>query len=108
MKLLTFIETSYFSKKIKSLISDDSYSLLQLELLANPEKGDLIPHGGGIRKIRWRTQNTGKSGGIRVIYYYTDEQGHIYMLLAYGKSEKDDLSQDELKILRTLVKQELK
>ena len=67
---MEFIETPTFTKKITSLISDESYKDFQRQLLLNPEKGDLIKDGGGIRKIRWNLENKGKSGSIRIIYFY--------------------------------------
>lgn len=109
MELLEFVETSIFEKRIKSLLSDDEYSDFQWFLMQYPEKGDIIPSGGGLRKIRYAIPNSnkGKSGGIRVIYYYVTDM-KIYLLVVYTKSEKDDLTQGELAILRDLVKQGFK
>jgi len=73
----------------------------------NPEAGDVIPHSGGLRKLRWKTSSKGKRGGIRVIYYWYVASGDIYMLLAYGKAEKDDLTAKELKVLRQLVREDM-
>lgn len=102
---MEFIETSIFTRLITSLLPDDEYRLLQTELVENPEKGALIKNGGGIRKVRFAAQSKGKSGGIRVIYYWLKDDGQIYMLLAYPKSKKDTLSDEETKILRDLVKE---
>lgn len=85
---------------------DDEYRLLQEELVAQPDKGDLIKNGGGIRKIRCAQGNKGKSGGIRVIYYWVDSANRIYFLIAYPKSVKDTLTDKETAILRKLVKEE--
>lgn len=92
---------------VKALVSDEEYRLLQEEPVIQPDEGDLIKNGGGIRKIRCAQGNGGKSGGIRVIYYWVDEQDHIYFLVAYPKSVKDTLSDQETAILRKLVKEEL-
>ena len=70
---MEFIETPIFTKRIKQLISDKEYHLLQLELTMRPDSGDLIKHSGGIRKKRWAVSGRGKSGGIRVIYYHFDQ-----------------------------------
>jgi len=102
---MEFIETPTFTRLITSLLPDDEYRLLQTELVENPEKGALIKNGGGIRKVRFAAQSKGKSGGIRVIYYWLKDDGQIYMLLAYPKSKKDALSDEETKILRDLVKE---
>ena len=104
-KSMEFIETPIFTRLITELLPDDDYRLLQTELVEDPERGALIKQGGGIRKIRFAAQGKGKSGGIRVIYYWLRDDGQIYMLLAYPKSKKDTLSDDEPKILRDLVKE---
>lgn len=70
-----------------------------------PDAGDLIKDGGGIRKIRWKRAGTGKSGGIRVIYYWLTEDDQFLMLVAYPKSVKDSLTDKETAILRKLVKE---
>jgi hypothetical protein len=62
-----FIETPTFTRMIVALLSDDDYAALQADLAVDPERGDLIRCGGGIRKLRWAAQGRGKSGGIRVI-----------------------------------------
>ena len=102
---MEFIETSTFTRLITELLPDDDYRLLQTELVEDPERGALIKQGGGIRKVRFAAQGKGKSGGIRVIYYWVKDDGQIYMLLAYPKSKKDNLSDEETKILRDLVKE---
>lgn len=102
---MVFKETSVFTRQITNLLSDDQYRELQRELIFNPAAGSLIQHSGGLRKVRWRSATRGKRGGIRVIYYWYVSEDQIYMLLAYGKGEKDDLSAKELKILRRLVRE---
>ena len=75
-------------------------------LLVQPDKGDLIKNGGGIRKVRCAQSNKGKSGGIRVIYYWVNEDDQIFFLVAYPKSVKDNLTDKETAILRQLVKEQ--
>ncbi len=98
-----FVETKIFTKQITQLLSDEQYFLLQKEIADNPEKGSLIRDSGGLRKIRFAIDGIGKSGGIRVIYYYFCQDNQIYFLLAYQKSKKDDLNKEELSILKKLV-----
>ena len=102
---MEFIETPVFTKSIMALLSDDEYAGLQKLLIENPEKGDLIRGGGGVRKLRYGRAGVGKSGGIRVVYYWISEDHQIYMLLAYPKSKKDSLTPDEIALLRHLVKE---
>ncbi len=101
---LVFIETSVFTRQIIELLDDDEYQALQTELMINPAKGDLIKEGGGIRKVRCAAKGKGKSGGIRVIYYWLCEDGQILMLLAYPKSAQDNLTDQQTTALRNLVK----
>ena len=75
-------------------------------LRINPDAGDVIRGGGGLRKIRWSAQGRGKRGGIRIIYYLLEED-QIYLLFAYPKNKQEDLTNDQLRVLRTLVKEEL-
>jgi mRNA-degrading endonuclease RelE of RelBE toxin-antitoxin system len=102
------IETFIFTKKIKKLLSDEEYRLLQNELIFNPIKGNVIKGSGGLRKIRWKSQGRGKSGGVRIIYYWVSSEEIILMLLIYPKSEQDDLTSSQLEILKKLVEEELK
>ena len=105
MELIEFIETPIFTRMILALLKDDEYRELQNELLVNPARGDLIQGGGGIRKLRYGTHGRGKSGGARVIYYWLKDNGQIYMLVAYPKSTKDNLTDKETALLRELVKE---
>lgn len=100
-----FIETPTFTRLVTALLSDDEYMKLQNEIVEDPERGDLVKGGGGIRKLRYGVQGRGKSGGIRVIYYWVKDNHLIYMLVAYPKSKKDDLTDKETAILREFVKE---
>ena len=102
---MVFIETPTFTRLIAVLLDDDEYSKLQGELVKRPDAGDLIKDGGGIRKFRWKRAGTGKSGGIRVIYYWITEDDQLLMLIAYPKSVKDNLTDKETAILCKLVKE---
>ena len=90
---------------VTALLSDDEYRHLQNELVEDPERGDIIKGGGGIRKLRYAAQGRGKSGGVRVIYDWVKDNHQIYMLVVYPKSKKDDLTDKETAILRDLVKE---
>jgi len=102
---MEFIETPTFTRMVTTLLSDDEYGELQNDLVENPERGDLIKGGGGIRKLRYAMQGRGKSGGVRVIYYWVKDNHLIYMLVVYPKTKKDDLTDKETAILREFVKE---
>ena len=101
---MIFIETSIFTKEIQRLISDDIYRMLQAALMLRPDAGKLIKGSGGLRKIRWKLSCTGKRGALRVIYYL-DPPDTIFMLFPYKKTKQEDLTNDQLKLLREMVKE---
>jgi hypothetical protein len=76
------IETSTFTRQITPLLSDDEYREFQFRIAANPELGDLIVSGGGIRKVRVGVGSQGKSGGARVIYYWAVREDSILLLFS--------------------------
>ena len=105
---MVIIETSIFTKRIKELMSDDIYSELQNALAAYPESGKLIQGSGGLRKIRWGIADKGKRGGVRVIYYFAISKNQIFMLMAYAKNERSNLTKEQVSLLKKVVEQELK
>lgn len=50
----------------------------------------------------------GKRGGARLFYFWVTSRVQIHMLLAYSKTERDDLTEAQLRTLRDLVRQEFK
>lgn len=103
-----FIETPVFSGQLYGFLPDEDYRALQLALAFRPEQGVLIPGSGGLRKLRWSFRGKGKSGGLRIIYYWEPAEELIYLLFLYPKSQQEDLSPDQLKQLRRILQEELK
>jgi hypothetical protein len=89
--MISFVETKLFTRLVQEYLSDDEYSLLQVELSANPEAGLVIPGSGGIRKIRWGVAGRGKRGGLRVIYFLRGRVGQIWMLTLYPKNVAENI-----------------
>jgi len=104
---MEFVETSIFTRQIMDLLTDAEYRRLQHELLVNPVAGSVITRGGGLRKIRWGTEGKGKRGGIRVIYYYLAADARVLCLYAYAKGRQDDLTDSQVRMLRSVVQEEL-
>ena len=105
---MKIIETSVFTKRLNALLSNEDYRLLQNEIILNPGKGKIIRGSGGLRKIRWSISGKGKSGGVRIIYYWVKTKEIILMLLIYSKNEQDNLSIAQMKTLKSLVEKEFK
>ena len=95
---MRFVETAVFTRRIRAL---------QSALVLRPGCGAVIPGGGGLRKIRWGAGPRGKRGGIRVLYFWRAEDRTFYMLFAYPKSERDDLTAGQLRALRRVIEEEL-
>lgn len=101
---MIFIESEAFEQLRQRYLDDDQYALLQAALMANPDAGDLTPGAGGVRKVRWAVDGKGKRGGLRVIYYWVTQRGHILLITLYRKSEVTDLTPKERKALGAFVK----
>ena len=111
MSLQTVAEVPEYLKRAARLLSQTERDAVVLHLSANPKAGDLMQGTGGVRKLRWAASNRGKSGGVRVIYYYHSDRIPLYLLTVFAKNERADLSQQErsdLKELTTLLKQQAK
>jgi hypothetical protein len=102
------LETSIFTKKISVLLDDEEYRTLQNFLVEIPTAGNIIQGSGGIRKIRWGAIGRGKRGGARIIYYWASQQDQIFMLYAYAKNERNDLTKEQLSQIRDIVSAEFK
>ena len=88
------------------LLSDDEYRELQAWLGEHPDAGTIIPDSAGIRKIRWALKGQGKRGGLRVVYYWVADRNLVYMIYLYRKSRQDNLSPEQIKLLRKTVEKE--
>lgn len=98
--MLTFVETRLFSRIVGDYLSDEELSRMQAALAADPERGDIVPGSGGVRKLRWGLAGRGKRGGIRVIYYLRRREGVIWMLTIYAKNETANLPPAILRKIR--------
>lgn len=94
---MIFIETSLFTRLLPEYLHDDDYRALQAALLELPDAGDIVRGSGGVRKFRWAIGNRGKSGGIRVIYYWKKSADEIWMLTLYAKNERASIAGHILK-----------
>ena len=101
----TFIEVPIFSKRWKEIgLNDDDLLALQIILLKDPESGPVMSGTGGIRKVRFPLEHRGKSGSVRVCYTDFAEYEVIYLVSAFTKDEQSNLSDEEKRVLKKLVK----
>ena len=98
--MYTIVETDEFKRQVAAIWQEQERLDFFAYLSENPLSGDVIPNGGGLRKIRAKIQGKGKQGGARVIYYNMLDNGLILVLAIYTKAEKENLTQNELKQLK--------
>lgn len=89
--MLTFVESPLFSRLVYDYLSEDEYAALQRFLGSDPEAGVIVRGSGGVRKLRWSRRGSGKSGGVRVIYFARTRQGEIWLLTIYAKSARNTI-----------------
>jgi hypothetical protein len=81
----------------EKLLSEEEHNDLIAYLAMHPLAGDEFVGTGGVRKVRFAAKGRGKSGGVRVIYYFYDQDVPIYALLIYAKNERADLTPEQRK-----------
>ena len=101
---VTIVELRRFTRDTKKLIGDEELQRLVVYLSENPKAGEVMEGTGGIRKLRWALAGAGKNGGARVIYYYHNDGMPLFLLAAYPKSAKIDVTAAEKKAMARLVK----
>jgi hypothetical protein len=93
--MITVVELPEFIRRSAKLLKDNERESIISYLAAHPASGVIMDGTGGIRKLRWKRGGTGKSGGVRVVYYYHSEIYPLFLLTVFGKSEKTNLSKAE-------------
>lgn len=100
----TIVELPEYKTRVEKLLSEDENKQIISYLAEHPKAGALMQGTGGVRKLRWAKEGGGKSGGVRVIYYYHSEDIPLFMLSLFGKNEKANLSKAECNVLNKLTK----
>ncbi len=101
----TFIEVPLFSRRWKEIgLGEDELLALQIMLLKDPQSGPVMEGTGGIRKVRFPLEHRGKSGSVRICYADFEEYEVTYLITAWTKEEKSNLTKEEKNILQKLVK----
>lgn len=104
-----FVELPAFARYRTDYLDDEGYRGLQMNMMKSPESGDVIEGTGGLRKLRHADARRGKGrrGGLRVIYYWWDGENQFWLFTLYDKDEMTDLSPNEKKALKHMLKTEL-
>jgi hypothetical protein len=98
--MLTVVETLLFQRQWPLYWTEEERGEFAAYIAQHPEAGDIVPQSGGIRKVRWRRAGSGKSGGVRVIYFLRTAVGELVLLTLYAKAATDNLTGQTLKEIR--------
>lgn len=99
------IEFGDFHKDAKALLGEDGYRALIDSLAANPLQGEVMVGTGGFRKMRFARPGSGKSGGVRTVYFYHHPERPIYAVAIYGKAKQENLTKAQQNALFVLSKE---
>jgi hypothetical protein len=104
--MITVVELPEYIRKSEKLLYAEERDNFVEHIARNPRAGTLVTGTGGIRKIRWARKGMGKSGGVRIIYFFYNENIPVFLLTIFGKNEKTNLTKaerNELAKLTTLM-----
>jgi hypothetical protein len=99
----TVFATKQYEREAKRLLDRAEIAAMETSIAADPEAHPVVTGTGGIRKARWARQGKGKSGGVRVIYYFWSADNEVYMLFVYAKKDQDDLDADSRKAAKKFI-----
>lgn len=98
--MLTVVETILFQRQWPLYWTEEERGAFAAYIAEHPAAGDVVPESGGIRKVRWSRVGSGKSGGVRIIYFTRLNEGEVVLLTLYAKSKTDNLTGSKLKEIR--------
>jgi hypothetical protein len=97
------IATRTYEKRIAKLLPPEDRTDMENAVAADPERHPVVPGTKGVRKARWSRPGMGKSGGIRLIYYFWMEPNAVVLITVYAKNEKENLTDADKKEIRKIV-----
>ena len=101
--LLEFIRLPSYERSSRGLFGEDEHQLVESMLVTDPDAGAVIAGTGGVRKLRVALPGGGKSGGARVIYYFRQRKARIYLILAYAKHARENITKAERNAMRKVT-----
>jgi len=99
----TVVEMPEFLRRAKQVgLSDDERENIIDDLASHPDLGDEITGTGGMRKFRVATKSKGKSGGYRVVTFFSGPNIPIFLVTVYAKSQKETITDKEKNVMKSL------
>ena len=103
--MLTVVETLLFQRQWPLYWEEEERAEFAVFIANDPLAGVVVRDSGGIRKVRWSREGSGKSGGVRVIYFTRLAEGEVVLLTLYAKSKTDNLTGAKLKEIRRALEE---
>ena len=103
--MLTVVETLLFQRQWPLYWTEEERGQFAAFIARDPLVGVVVRDSGGIRKVRWSREGSGKSGGVRVIYFTRLAEGEVVLLTLYAKSKTDNLTGAKLKEIRRALEE---
>lgn len=101
--MFTVVETPLFQKQWPHYWSEEERGEFAAYIAEHPDAGVVVPNSGGIRKVRWRRAGTGKSAGVRIVYFARMIEEEVVLLLIYAKAKTDNITGSKLKEIRRVI-----
>ena len=95
--------TRTYERAVRKLLGEEARREMEAAIVAAPDAAPVIRGTGGIRKLRWAGSGRGKRGGIRTVYFYHVDPETVYLLTAYAKAAREDLTPTDTRALSRLV-----
>ncbi len=102
----TVIETPIYCRKAERFLNEEEREGFAAFIARNPTAGSVVKGSGGVRKVRWARSGSGRSGGVRIIYYNQLEHEEIWLLTLYTKSDRSTIPVHELKLIKKAIERE--
>jgi hypothetical protein len=91
----TIVETPGYLRAAEAIFTEAERAEIVATIAADPECGDVMPGTGGFRKVRVGRSGMGKRGGARVVYILRDARFPVFLITAFAKNDKDNLTKQE-------------
>ena len=101
----TVVETPTFLASAAKAGMTESERVAAIDLISvNPAAGEIMPGGGGVRKVRVPGRGKGRSGGYRVLTYYMTENEPVYLISVINKDKIANLNDAQLAVVKSVAK----
>ena len=92
------VELAEFARDAGRIWSEGERAEFTDYIARHPEAGAVVQGTGGVRKVRWAAKGKGKRGGARVIYFFCTPDNPLFLVAAYAKGERENITEADRKL----------